>query len=114
MVWNNRRPKLKYNTIRSIGDYFQGGLKVPDLHCRMKTQRIMWVKRIITQLQGPATELLNLTFKYLGGLDCIGSYFDIKQIPNTILDFNITCLKTWADFAASKPDNYKEIIEQLV
>ena len=78
MVWNNRRPKFKYNTIRSIGDYFQGGLKVPDLHCRIKTQRIMWVKRIITQLQGPATELLNLTFKYLGGLECIGSYFDIK------------------------------------
>ena len=24
-VWNNRKPKLKYNTI--IGDYFQGGLK---------------------------------------------------------------------------------------
>ena len=111
-VWNNRKPKLKYNTI--ICDYFQGGLKVPDLYCRIKTQGIMWVKRIITQLQGPATELLNLKLKYLGGLDCIGSNFDIKQIPNTIPDFYITCLKTWADFTASKPDNYKEIIEQPV
>ena len=111
-VWNNKKPKLKYNTI--IGDYFQGGLKVPDLYCRIKTQRIMWVKRIITQLQGPATELLNLKLKYLGGLHCIGSNFDIKQIPNTIPDFYITCLKIWADFTASKPDNYKEIIEQPV
>ena len=47
----------------------------------------MLVKWIITHLQGPATELLNLKFKYLGGLDCIGSNFDIKQIPNTIPDF---------------------------
>ena len=60
----------------------------------------MWVKRIITQLQGPATELLNLKLKYLGGLDCIGSNLDIEQIPNTIPYFYITCLKTWADFTA--------------
>ena len=68
-----------------------------------------WIKRIITQLQGPATELLNLK---LLALDCIGSNFDIEQIPNTIPDSYITCLKIEADFTASKPDNYKEIIEQ--
>ena len=43
-LWNGKKAKVKYKAI--ISKYEKGGLHFPDLETKLKTQRIIWVKKI--------------------------------------------------------------------
>ena len=37
-IWNGRKPKIKHDTL--IGDYINGGLKLPDLSIALRANEI--------------------------------------------------------------------------
>ena len=44
-IWNGRRPKVKYKSL--IDEYKNGGIKLPDIETKFKTQRIICIKKLI-------------------------------------------------------------------
>jgi len=40
-VWNGKKPKIKHTTL--IGDYLQGGLRLPDFTSQLKARQISMV-----------------------------------------------------------------------
>ena len=41
-IWNGQRPKIKY--ISLIFDYQDGGIKLPNMETKIKTQQLNWIK----------------------------------------------------------------------
>ena len=61
-IWSGRRPKIKNSTL--IAAIEDGGLKLVDLHSKIKATYITWIQRCLKG-SGPSFTMasLNLTFK---------------------------------------------------
>ena len=46
-IWNNKPPKIK--TANMIGNIEEGGLKMPKFSILIQSQKILWIKRWLTQ-----------------------------------------------------------------
>ena len=44
-IWKGKKLKVKYSTL--IQDKLLGGISLPDLEARLRTQRLVWVKRLL-------------------------------------------------------------------
>ena len=44
-IWNGKRPTIKYNSL--ISDYQDGGIKLPDIETKIKTQQMNWIKKLL-------------------------------------------------------------------
>ena len=110
-LWNGKKAKVKYKTI--ISKYEKGGLQFPDLETKLKTQRILWVKKLITSsLNARWHSVCSYYLQEIGGLDMIRSNFDRNKIPSKLPKFYKTCLKVWSDFVSCNPTSVKEILIQ--
>ena len=62
-LWNGKPPKIKHDTI--IADIERGGLKMPHFKTMFKSQKIIWIKRLLkkesTNWQTIAWDLLNIS-----------------------------------------------------
>ena len=50
----------------------------------------------------------------IGGVDNIGSNFDINRLPENIPKFHKVIFRVWAEFASCIPDSYDQIALQTV
>ena len=109
-IWNTKRPKLKYETL--IKEYKDGGIKLVDFETCLKTQRVMWVKRIVTGEDNTWKIFSNLYFKSFGGTHCIRCNFSCNIVPLNIPKFYQLILEAWAEFVNHTPNNVEQVLVQ--
>jgi hypothetical protein len=108
-IWNDKPPKIKKSTM--ISRIHEGGLKMPSFEFMVYSQKVMWIKRILSSDQ---QKWKSIAFKLIGL-----SEFDLKCKPsvefiqNKQSVFYEQVLRIWLNFHARNPskDNIcKEII----
>jgi hypothetical protein len=108
-IWNDKPPKIKKSTM--ISRIHEGGLKMPSFEFMVYSQKVMWIKRILSSDQ---QKWKSIAFKLIGlsefDLKCKPS---VKFIQNKQSVFYEQVLRIWLNFHARNPskDNIcKEII----
>lgn len=111
-IWHGRKPKIKYNTL--IGDYKEGGLRLPDFESYIKTNRLKWAFKLFNGEERPWKIIPSLWLNRIGGVKSIGYNFDPKKIPTIATMFYKNLLTNWAKVfdTRGRVDNYKDILEQ--
>jgi hypothetical protein len=102
-----KEPKVKYEVL--IQDYHSGGIKLPDLDCRIKTQRIMWAKRLVSEGDCIWKIIPSFYLKSIGGTQFIRSNFDSNKISKSLPSFYQLILEAWAEFVFHEPASCKEV-----
>ena len=114
-IWNGRKPKIKKDTL--IGDYSEGGLKLPDFSVTLKANRIKWILRLIQSFKEKKTyaSLCSVFVEECGGIENIGTNFNAQRIPKNIPDFFRQNLLTWAEYtSSSKVDTIQTVLNQPI
>ena len=101
---------MKYETL--IKEYEDGGIKLVDFETCLKTQRVMWVKRIVTGDDNTWKIFPNLYFKSFGGTHCIRCNFSCDIVPLNIPKFYQLILEAWAEFVNHTPNNVEQVLVQ--
>ena len=109
-IWNGRRPKIKYNSL--FGPHDKGGINLPDIYLKIKTQRIKWVQKM---LQNNLDKWKIIPLHYITEVidtKFICSNFDIKCLPLNLPDFYRNAMKVWAEFAHGQPMRARDVLIQ--
>ena len=111
-VWKNKPPSVAYDVL--VRSKLQGGLNFPDISKKVKTQNIMWVKRLLNEEESPWKIIPKFYLSNIGGINNIRSNFNVSSIPKEIPNFYKECLKSWASFVSSEPTDINEILIQPI
>ena len=93
-IWSGRRPKIKNSTL--IAALEDGGLKLVDLHSKIKATYITWIQRCLKGSVHPiVSKLLLYYFKFNDSITLFNSGFEIRKksdLPTFYQDF----YKAWS------------------
>lgn len=101
-VWNGKPAKVKTTTM--IGNFENGGLKMPHFSTIVKSQKIMWIKRLCKETN---SNWQNIAWKQMGiSKDQTFSKYSLKYIDKAICSspFYRQILYFWFDFYSAEPD----------
>ena len=95
-IWNGRKPKIKSTTL--IGDYCDGGLRLPHFGSHIKANRIKWAIRLLSSERKTWKYIPSKYIKRIGGISNICYVnFDTCRIPSDIPPFYNNILTNWAE-----------------
>ena len=78
-VWKNKPPRVAYDVL--VRSKLQGGLNFPDISKKVKTQNIMWVKRLLNEEESPWKIIPKFYLSNIGEINNIRSNFNVSSIP---------------------------------
>lgn len=108
--WNGKKAKVKYRTI--IGEYDQGGLKLPDFESLIITQRIKWAQKFLDEGKNYWKVIPRKYIEEIGGTSCIDENFDCKKIPKNIPRFYEDILNAWGSVSQSLINEPEDVLRQ--
>ena len=97
----------KVTRVSTINEYSEGGLKMIDLECMVKSLRLAWLERIFNNNDGIWKRYLGHKLQPFGGLFFMNCNYDIK-------DYIISChfyheLLSWlSEFRETFPSSEKD------
>ena len=89
--------KRQIKRLALISDIEDGGLKAPHLDSIIKTQRILWCKRLASEQTSNRKTILLSYLKPVGGKFILCCDFDVKTLPIKLPTFYEECLKYFAE-----------------
>jgi hypothetical protein len=101
-MWNNKPPKIKNSTL--IADIKHGGLKMPHFETMIKSQKIMWIKRLLNDRE---TNWKTVAFKQIGlSADVILSRQSLSYLNQNLIcsSFYKQILQNWYEFYSIEPN----------
>ena len=110
-IWNGP-DRLKRKSVRN--KYDNGGLKMIDLKSRVRTQNVIWLKRLIMPNESAWKDILHYYLEPFGGIMCLNNNFDVKKVYGLIPPFYQEALKIWAELSSTNPSTVDEILSQTV
>jgi len=96
-LWNGTD---KVTRVSAINKYEEGGLKMTDLNCMIKSLRLAWIKRIFEDNNGTWKLYLQHLLESMGGFSFLNCNYDIKDY-NISSQFCCEMLSWWSDFRDS-------------
>ena len=87
----------KVTRLSTINDYENGGLKMVDNECMIKSLRLAWLKRIVSSNRGTWKSYLRHLLAKYGGLFLFNCNFDVKNL-SIHSQFYTELLQWWSDF----------------
>ena len=111
-VWDG---SVKIKRSSAIGEYDEGGLKLPDMESILNSQKIMWVHRYLSSLFHPWKIFFKIQLDKLGDVRFIYSKnLDVNVIKNKDLNEQYKdILIAWAEYNA-KPIDPTNILDQHI
>ena len=110
-VWADRKPKLAYNVLISRTE--KGGICLPDINCRVQTQQIMLIKRLLTSRTLHPWKLIPSWYlREIGGLEAVRSNFNVDMIPKNLPKYKH--LIAYSKFVKRSPLSKQEVLIQPV
>ena len=104
--------KIKYTCL--INSKFEGGLDLPDIKTKLETQKIMWLKKLLTTTERPWQAVVQSYIKKQGGTENIRTNFDPNVLGKHVPPFYRQCLTSWAKLVQCEPCNEAEILIQPI
>ena len=111
-IWKGKPAKVSFQTVTQPSTL--GGLGLPNIYNRIKTQRIMWIKRLIMGRESPWLIISEYYLTNIGGRANITSNFCIKSTPTRLPCFYKYCLKEWAGYVSHDPKTLSDVSLQPV
>ncbi len=93
-VWSGKPEKIKRDTL--ISDVKDGGLKMLDFMSMVKAQKVMWVKRLLSDSKSSWKAFPLWALGKIGTV-ILKCQFDVNNIPATLTAFYQQTLQTWAE-----------------
>lgn len=118
-IWNGKRDKIKRNTI--IGNFEEGGLKMPDVESYFDSLKLSWILRINTDEKANWKVIPTFFFDKFGrnllifkmNIGDLKNVKDLEKIP----PFYKELIRVWIKIGGGRtnlPTNYREIRKQLL
>ncbi|RUA06759.1 MAG: hypothetical protein DSY43_01270 [Gammaproteobacteria bacterium] len=113
-IWNGKKPKIKHSTL--IGDYEEGGLKLPDFQSCLKANRVKWAIKLFqsNEENNNVSSIPSTYLKTIGGFHQINDNFDRKRIPKNIPAFYKSVLTTWSEISENNSNDPNIIYNQYL
>jgi len=96
-LWNGTD---KVTRVSAINKYEEGGLKMIDINCMIKSLRLAWIKRIFDDNNGTWKSYLKHLLDPMGGFFFLNCNYDIKDY-NIFSQFYSEMLSWWSEFRDS-------------
>ena len=93
-LWNGKDKVTRLSTINELEN---GGLRMIDLECMIKSLRLAWLKRICSESRGTWKNYLRHLLAKFGGLFFLQCNFDMKDYTINS-SFYSELLKWWSEF----------------
>ena len=110
-IWNG---KDKIKQVALINDIEDGGLKMLDIECMIRAQRIICLKKYIEDYISPWKFVLDYYLEKVGGNFILQCHFDYRNLPITLPMFYKDCLKAWSYLTTKEVVSYQDIMNQVV
>ena len=110
-IWNGT-DKIKRAVLNS--NYCDGGLKMINLKARIRTQKLMWIKRFISPIESGWKSILNHYLSAVGGPSFLKCNFNMSKVSITILPFYKDILSLWGSLTNVNPVAVDEILNQVI
>ena len=114
-IWNARKPKIKYKTL--IGNFEEGGIRLPDLEIMIQTNRVKWAfKRLKSENCNFWKTFANAIFiREFGSYVILGENFNSLVIEQkNIPMFYKEILRSWDKFSTKTITTPEEILRQPI
>ena len=73
----------------------EGGMKVPDIKSKIATQRVGWIRRLLSGESHPWKEFPNLLLEQMGGAHILNSEIDMQYMKPKLPNFYYEILDAW-------------------
>ena len=110
-MWDGKPSKIKYQT--AIGDVSNGGLKLPDIHTFIVSQKASWVKRILNAENSHFLPYLSEFLPDMYFSDILSLNVDATQLSPDIPLFYLQMLHAWYQ-CNDNPDDVCDILTQVL
>ena len=110
-IWNGK-DKVKRSVL--INDVEHGGLKMLDIECMIKAQRIMCLKKYIEDYVSPWKILLDYYLGNVGGKFILKCQFDTCKLPISLPVFYEDYFDAWSFLAKTDVVTYGDIMNQVI
>lgn len=110
-LWDNKPPKIKNNVITNTVE--MGGLKFPNIDLHVKTQKISWIKRIVTNQTASWMQLLHTFLPQIYINDVIKCTLEPNCLDESIPSFYRQILFAWFDITP-EPQSALDIRRQII
>ena len=91
-----------------------GGLKMLDIECMIKAQRIICLKKYIEDYVSPWKILLDYYLGNVGGKFILKCQFDTCKLPISLPVFYKDCFDAWSFLAKTDIVTYGDIMNQVI
>jgi hypothetical protein len=113
-IWSGKKTEIKYKSL--IGNYSEGGLRLPDIQSMIQTSRVKWAIKLMEGIESEKNwkRLALYYMNKLGGVGVIGEHF---QLPNNLKDkpeFYKEILQAWSEISETKIDNVENVMRQPI
>ena len=86
-LWDGKPDKIKRRTV--IADYKEGGIRMPDIKSRIKTIKIMWIKRLKMPQKAAWKDIFNASTSTFGGTDfLLRCDFKVEKLHGNLLPYH--------------------------
>ena len=97
-VWRGRKDKIKCLSL--IGDYKDGGLRMPHVESLIKAQRIICLKKYLDGNKSTWKLFLDHYLRDYGGSFLLKCNYDVSDLPRCLPKFYRECLCEWSSYNA--------------
>ena len=102
------------DTAPLMNDIEDGGLKMLDVECMMKAQRIMCLKKYIEGYASPWKILLDYYLGDVGGKFILKCQFDTCKLSVSLAVFYKDCFDAWSLLIKTDVVTYGDIMNQVI
>jgi exonuclease III len=102
-IWQYKQDKVKRTAI--IADFEKGGLRMIDVPCFIKAQKVMWVKRLLKTSSGSWKAYPNYILEKLLGESSFYCNTNLKNWETKISPFYMQLLEIWGETKEDPKDD---------
>ena len=95
-LWDEKPAKIKFTTV--IGEQYNGGLGLTHVESFVKSQKISWIKRILSNEKHITVQLLKEFLPEMDLKDFLNCDYDPLMLPYNIPNFYRQVLFAWFEY----------------
>ncbi|RUA06576.1 MAG: hypothetical protein DSY43_01730, partial [Gammaproteobacteria bacterium] len=113
-LWNGKKSKVKYTTL--IGEFNQGGIRLPDFESIIKANRASWAIKLMNTMDGYWKSFAKMHFHSIGGINILGENFDssILTTLHNFPKFYTEILEGWTEVSSTIVLSVDDILRQPI
>jgi hypothetical protein len=112
-IWNKKPAKVKYTCI--INNIDNGGLKLQDIECKIKSLKLKWIKKLmIEDYDLPWKTYIQTHFRNMDS--SLSPYYNMTYVdfPSFKDHFYSDMFRSWAEIHSKEPENAEQAAREII